>query len=32
MSKTTYNGIMPSIDDFCDPEPKEMFPGFLPSL
>lgn len=28
MSKTTYDGIMPSIDDFCDPEPKEMFPGF----
>lgn len=28
MSKTTYDGIMPSIDDFCDPEPREIFPGF----
>jgi len=28
MPKTTYDGIMPSIDDFCDPEPREMFPGF----
>lgn len=28
MSKTTYDGVMPSIDDFCNLEPKEMFPGF----
>lgn len=31
MSKTTYEAKVPTIDDFCDPEPveqKEMFPGF----
>ena len=29
MSKGTYEGRMPTIDDFCNPEPQEeMFPGF----
>ena len=31
MSDATYEGKMPAINDFCDPEPieqKEMFPGF----
>ena len=31
MSNATYKGKMPTIDDFCDPEPveqKEMFPGY----
>lgn len=31
MSDATYEGKMPTINDFCDPEPneqKEMFPGF----
>ena len=31
MSDATYEGKMPAIDDFCDPEPneqKEMFPEF----
>ena len=31
MSEATYEGKMPTIDDFCDPEPieqKEMFPGY----
>lgn len=31
MSDATYKGKMPTIDDFCNPEPneqKEMFPGY----
>lgn len=31
MSDATYEGKMPTIDDFCNPEPieqKEMFPGY----
>ena len=29
MSEATYEGKMPTIDDFCDPEPQEeIFPGF----
>ena len=29
MSDATYEGRMPTIDDFCDPEPNEQKECFL---